>query len=56
MGFDMGILNEARPVISFYELIMYVQPAILQKRVGTDLNSQERDMQRAAFVRSQFER
>lgn len=56
MGFDMGILDEARPMISFYEFIMYVQPAILQKRVGTDLSSQERDMQRAAFIRIQFER
>ncbi|NLK98627.1 protein arginine kinase [Defluviitalea saccharophila] len=56
MGFDMGILGEARPMISFYEFIMYVQPAILQKRVGTDLSSQDRDMQRAEFVRSQFER
>jgi protein arginine kinase len=56
MGFDMGILDEAKPIISFYEFMMYIQPAILQKRVSTDLSSQERDIQRATFVRNQFKR
>lgn len=54
MGFEMGILDEPKPTMSFYEFMMYVQPANLQKRVGTDLNSEERDMKRATFIREHF--
>lgn len=54
MGYEMEILDEPKPNTSFYELIMYIQPANLQKRIGSDLSSEERDTQRASFIRRQF--
>ncbi|NLK20626.1 MAG: protein arginine kinase [Epulopiscium sp.] len=56
MGYEMGILEEPKPVLNFYEFMIYIQSANLQKRVGMDLNSQERDTHRASFIRKQFEK
>ncbi|WP_058486912.1 protein arginine kinase [Defluviitalea phaphyphila] len=54
MGFEMGILEEPKPKISFYEFMMYIQPANFQKIIGTDLNSKQRDIKRAEFIRERF--
>ena len=50
LGVDLGIMKELdRPTVN--ELLIFSQPAHLQKLEGAKLSSQERDAKRAALIR-----
>ncbi len=50
LGTDMGIIKELND-LKVNELILYNKPANLQKRVGKNLDSYERDIKRAEVIR-----
>lgn len=54
IGYEMGILDEPKPKMNFYSLVMHIQPANLQKKMGISLTGQEIDIERASFIRQQF--
>ena len=50
LGNDLGIIDELNDK-KINELALYTKPAILQKRVGRNLNEIERDIQRANVIK-----
>lgn len=50
LGTDMGIIKELND-LKVNELILYTKPGNLQKRIGKELDSYERDMERAEVIR-----
>lgn len=54
IGYEMGILDEPKPKMNLYSLVMHIQPANLQKKMGISLTGQEIDIERASFIRQQF--
>ena len=50
LGTDMGIIKELTD-LKVNELILYTKPANLQKRLGKELDSYERDIKRAEVVK-----
>ena len=50
LGNDLGIIDELNDK-KINELALYTKPAILQKRVGRNLNEIERDIQRANLIK-----
>ncbi len=53
MGVDLGIVRDiARGTVN--ELLIHTQPAHLQKLVGKELSSQERDLLRAKLIREKL--
>ena len=47
MGFDVNKFK-----INIYKMMMYIQPGLLQKNLGCKLKEQERDIERAKFIKS----
>lgn len=47
MGFDVNKFK-----INIYKMMMYIQPGLLQKNLGCKLKEQERDVERAKFIKS----
>ena len=47
MGFDVNKFK-----INIYKMMMYIQPGLLQKNLGCKLKEQERDIERANFIKS----
>lgn len=50
LGTDMGIIKELND-LKVKKLILYTKPANLQKRIGKNLDSYERDIKRAEVIR-----
>ena len=50
LGTDMGIIKELND-LKVNELILYTKPANLQKRIGKNLDSYERDVKRAEVIK-----
>lgn len=50
LGNDLGIIDELNDK-KVNELTLYTKPAILQKRIGKELNDYERDIQRAITIK-----
>lgn len=53
LGVEMGIIKDI-PIEKINEVMLLIQPAYLQKRVGKNLSPDERDIQRAETVRKQL--
>lgn len=53
LGVEMGVVKDI-PIEKINEVMLLIQPAYLQKRVGKPLSPEERDIQRAETVRKQL--
>lgn len=51
VGFELGILKTDKKPVNIYELMVCTQPANLQKQIGRALSPDERDEERARFLR-----
>jgi protein arginine kinase len=54
MGVHMGLVGKIEPG-TVNELILFTQPAHLQKKEGRELEAEERDFARGAYLRSRLE-
>ncbi len=50
MGVNMGLLGEL-PITTINQLFVYTQPAHLQKVAGRELDKEERNIERARYIR-----
>lgn len=55
LGVNMGLI-EAPEIHTINDLMLHVQPAHLQKLVGTPLQSNDRDLARAQYLRKRLEK
>jgi protein arginine kinase len=55
LGVGAGLVNDV-PIRTLNELLVYIQPAHLQKSQGTTMDAQERDMARAQYIRDALAR
>ena len=55
LGVGAGLVNDV-PVRTLNELLVYIQPAHLQKLTGTTMDAQERDAARAEYIREALAR
>jgi len=55
LGVGAGLVNDV-PVRTLNELLVYIQPAHLQKLKGTTMDAQERDAARAEYIREALAR
>ena len=53
MGVNLGLITDV-PVSTINEIFLFTQPAHLQKLEGRKLDSQKRDIVRAAFIRNRL--
>lgn len=54
LGWEMGILTNDK-LRNIFNLMIDIQPANIQRRVGRDLNEEERDIERAKIIRDYIE-
>lgn len=54
LGWEMGILTNDK-LRNIFNLMIDIQPANIQRRVGRDLNEEERDIERAKIIRNYIE-
>ncbi len=52
VGFELGMLEKERKVDNIYDLMVYTQPANLQKQIGRNISVEERDEERARYIRN----
>lgn len=55
LGVGAGLVNDV-PIQTLNELLVYIQPAHLQKRKGTAMDAHQRDVARAEYIREAFAR
>lgn len=55
LGVGAGLVTDV-PIETLNELLVYIQPAHLQKRKGTTMDAQERDVARAEYIREALAR
>ena len=55
LGVGAGLVRDV-PIQTLNELVVYIQPAHLQKRRGTTMDAQERDVVRAECIREALAR
>jgi protein arginine kinase len=55
LGVGAGLVKDV-PIQTLNELLVYIQPAHLQKRQGTTMDAQERDVARAEYIREALAR
>jgi protein arginine kinase len=55
MGVGAGLVTDV-PVRTLNELLVYIQPAHLQKLRGAPMDPQERDVARAEYIRDALAR
>jgi protein arginine kinase len=55
LGVGAGLVRDV-PIRTLNELLVYIQPAHLQKRRGTAMDAQERDAARAEYIREALTR
>lgn len=54
VGMELGLIDLKDSTLNIYKLMTNIQPANLQKRKGTELNSRDRDVQRASYIQQQL--
>ena len=54
MGYLTQILDKPKPQKQIYQVMMEIQPGHLQRRAGTEMTDQERDIARAKYLRELF--
>lgn len=55
LGVGAGLVNDV-PIQTLNELLVYIQPAHLQKRKGTAMDAHQRDVARAEYIREALAR
>jgi protein arginine kinase len=55
LGYITGLLEKPKPTKQIYQIMMEIQPGHLQRNAGTEMTEQERDVNRAEYLRNIFE-
>lgn len=52
LGLELGLINLKESTLNVYELMMAIQPANLQKNISKELQVEDRDIERATYIRN----
>jgi protein arginine kinase len=55
LGYITGILHKPKPTKQIYQIMMEIQPGHLQRNAGEEMSEQDRDLNRAEYLRAIFE-
>lgn len=53
-GYIAGVLDKAKPETPIYDIMVSIQPAVLQNRIGAELTPDKRDVMRAKYINKLF--